>query len=663
MQAFIVRPFGRKESIDFDRVEELLVRPGIEQAGIAGRSTGAITEAGNIREDMFQLLLLADLVIADISIHNANVFYELGIRHSLRTRLTYLIRAKVDRPAALRTSANEVPFDLKTDRYLEYDPSDPAASVPLLVRGLKETIAANRVDSPVFRSLPHLEEPQHSILSPVPLAFANEVDLAASEAQGGKLGLFGSETRHLLWEMGGRRLVGRRQFAGEFFVPARLTWELIKQVYPLDLEANLMLGTIYQRLGTLVLSDQCLECVLKNPLSSVNDRTEALTLRARNAKVTARSLFTGKDLTARAVLALRAGLFRRARDLYLAAFSENLNHFYSGLNALSLTVLLLILIEHERDTWLSMFDIEDDAGRDENLLKADAARLAAAVGLSIEGAQSRDETRDDIWVSVSKADYVFLTAQRDNVAALAYEQVLPLVPSFHVGSVRDQLELFELLDARTERVAMCLQSFPSVVVVPPVLRQTIVFTGHMIDAPGREKERFPKAAEATARAMIHTELSQLLNTFPGPALGIASGASGGDILFHEVCRELRVPTRILLALPENLFIEHSVSSAGPEWVARFRQLMDNHSGPDEVQVLASIPALPDWMRDPPNYDIWQRTNMWLLEEAEAAGATNVTLMALWDREIGLPGGTQDFIAAAKKRGISAIVLDAKELIP
>ena len=662
MQAFIVRPFGRKEGIDFDRVEELLVRPGLEKAGIAGRSTGSITEAGNIREDMFQLLLLADIVVADISIHNANVFYELGIRHSLRTRLTYLIRARVDTPAQLRTSANDVPFDLKTDRYLEYDPSDPAASVALLARGLKETIAANRVDSPVFRSLPHLEEPQHSILSPVPLTFANDVELAASQGQGGKLGLFGSETRHLSWEMGGRRLVGRRQFSGKFLAPARLTWELIKQVYPLDLEANLMLGTIYQRLGKLVLSDQCLDCVLKNPLASVDERTEALTLRARNAKATARGQLTGKEPATRVVSALRAGLFRKARDLYAAAFRENLNHFYSGLNGLSLTVLLLDLIHKQGETRLNMFDNEDDAARDEKLLKAEVARLAATVGLSIEGAQSRVETKDDIWVSVSKADYLFLTAKHDNIAAMAYEQALPAVPQFHVGSVRDQLELFELLDVRTERVKMCLQSFPPVVAAPPGLRQAIVFTGHMIDAPGREKARFPQAAEAKARAMIHAEVNRLLKMFPGPALGIASGASGGDILFHEVCRELQVPTRVLLPLPENLFIEHSVSPAGAEWVARFTHLMDSHNGINEVQVLASLPVLPDWMRDPPDYDIWQRTNMWLLEEAVAAGATNVMLMALWDREIGLPGGTQDFIAAAKKRGIAATVLDAKELI-
>ena len=662
MQAFIVRPFGRKEGIDFDRMERLLILPSLEQAGIAGRSTGAITEAGNIREDLFQLLLVADIVIADISIHNANVFYELGIRHSLRTRLTYLIRSKLNKPTELQTSANEVPFDLKTDRYLEYDPTDPAAFVPQLVRGLKATIAANRVDSPVFRSLPHLEEPKHSILSPVPPTFASEVDLVANQKQGGKLGLLGSETRHLRWEMAGRRLVGRRQFAGKFLTPGRLTWELIKQVYPLDLEANLMLGTIHQRLGNLVLSDQCLECVLKNPLASVNERTEALTLRARNAKVAARSLLTGKELPARIRSALRAGLFRKARDLYAAAFSENLNHFYSGVNALSLTVLLLSLIEQQRETWLNMFNSEEDAVMDENLLKAETTRLAATVGFSIEGAQNRAETKDDTWVAVSKADYLFNIAPRDAVAALAYEQVLPLVPPFHIGSVRDQLELFALLDVRAERVRLCLEGFPAVAAAPQTLRQAIVFTGHMIDAPEREKARFPKTAEGKARAMIRAGVTQLLSTFSDSALGIASGASGGDILFHEVCRELHVPTRILLALPENLFIEHSVSPAGPEWVARFTALVDNHSGPNEVQQLSSMPVLPDWMRDPPDYDIWKRTNMWLLEEAAAVGATNVTLMALWDREIGLPGGTQDFIEAAKKRGIAATVLDARELI-
>ena len=68
MQAFVVRPFLTKEGIDFEKVHLELIKPALEQAEIAGDTTAAVFEAGNIREDMFQRLLLADLVVADISI-------------------------------------------------------------------------------------------------------------------------------------------------------------------------------------------------------------------------------------------------------------------------------------------------------------------------------------------------------------------------------------------------------------------------------------------------------------------------------------------------------------------------------------------------------------------------------------------------------------------
>jgi hypothetical protein len=663
MQAFIVRPFGLKEGIDFEKVEEDLIQEAFTQAGIVGRSTKVINAAGNIRDDMFQMILAADLVVADITLHNANVFYELGIRHSLRSRQTFLIRGKTNRPSELDAAPNEVPFDLKTDRYLAYDPDDLKASVADLVKGLKETIATRRLDSPVFRSLPKLKEPEPSVLSPVPLTFVDEVDLAARKGQGGKLGLFGEEARYLQWESGGRRVVGRRQFAGKFLVAARKTWEAILTGDEMDLEANLALGTIYQKLGEPVLSDQSLDRVLSNPQASVNERTEAFSLRARNAKVEGRELLVGMDLEGRIAAALRVGMFRKARDLYAAAFSENLNHFYSGLNALSLTMLLLDLIERQRDTWSDMFDTPEAAAHEENFLKVELLRLVPTAGISVDAAKLRDETKNDVWVDVSRADYLFLTASRDSVAATAYEQVLPRISKFqfHIGSVRDQLELFALLDFRSQRVASCLKSFP-LIVPEQTLRQAMVFTGHMIDSPGREKPRFPQTAEATARAMIHAQVSELLRTYPGPALGIAGAASGGDILFHEVCRELGIPTRILLTLPENLFIERSVEPAGPTWTARFRKLMENHPAPNEVQVLASTPVLPDWMRDRPAYDAWQRTNLWLLEDATAAGATNVTLIALWDGEPGEAGGTQTFINMAREHGMAARVLDAKDLL-
>jgi hypothetical protein len=59
---------------------------------------------------MFALILEADVVICDMTIHGANVFNELGIRHALRKNRTVLNRGA--------PSADDVPFDNLTDRYL-----------------------------------------------------------------------------------------------------------------------------------------------------------------------------------------------------------------------------------------------------------------------------------------------------------------------------------------------------------------------------------------------------------------------------------------------------------------------------------------------------------------------------------------------------------------
>src|SRR5689334_19180568 len=97
MRAFIVRPFGSQpdaagRDIDFDEVERALIAPALRILDYEGSTTQEITRAGNIRVDMFRMLVTADVVVADMSIHNANVFYELGIRHALRDKRTFLIK-------------------------------------------------------------------------------------------------------------------------------------------------------------------------------------------------------------------------------------------------------------------------------------------------------------------------------------------------------------------------------------------------------------------------------------------------------------------------------------------------------------------------------------------------------------------------------------------
>jgi hypothetical protein len=157
MRAFIVRPFGTKEGINFSEVDRLLIGPALAACDIQGSTTEPFMQAGNIRADMFQQLLVADVAVADISIHNANVFYELGIRHALQPRRTFLLRAKSKKKPEDRGPQDDVPFDLKTDRYLEYDSDKPAETLASLTEGLRQTLASEKAESPVFQMLPNLE--------------------------------------------------------------------------------------------------------------------------------------------------------------------------------------------------------------------------------------------------------------------------------------------------------------------------------------------------------------------------------------------------------------------------------------------------------------------------------------------------------------------------
>src|SRR5580700_9567799 len=140
-RAFIVRPFGTKDGIDFEQVQKNLIAPALAACDIQGGTTEPFLQAGNIRTDMFQQLLVADIVIADVSIHNANVFYELGIRHALQPKRTFLLRAKSKKAPNQRTPQDEVPFDLRTDRYLEYDSDSPAHKLELMIVALRQTLA------------------------------------------------------------------------------------------------------------------------------------------------------------------------------------------------------------------------------------------------------------------------------------------------------------------------------------------------------------------------------------------------------------------------------------------------------------------------------------------------------------------------------------------
>ena len=661
MRAFIIRPFGTKNDINFNDVEEKLIDPALNRLDITGRTTMEIRRQGNIRLDMFQRLLTADVVIADISIQNANVYYELGVRHALRGKHTFMIRAS---GADLKT--DEVPFDLKTDRYLTYDGKNPAASIDDLFQGLKQTLNAKQQDSPVFQMLPDLAEQDRARFLPIPLDYREEVERATEKKELGDLELLAAEAQGFEWELEGLRLVGRAQFKLKAFEGARGTWEGIRKNNDLDVEANTLLGTIYQRLGDLTSSDQALKRVLSIKGLDPKDRAEVRSLVARNAKVKWTAEWSQvPSLTERQQRALRSAFLKDSLEAYEAAFNEDLNHFYSGLNTLAMLTIQTKLAELLPEVWAEPFDDDADAPRELDACKKQIQKLSASVELSLKSTVERHKREEltDIWVDISEADLCFLTSTKPGKVANLYRDALAGAKDFEVDTVRRQVSLYQELGLQQDNVQAVLNVLDGTTATPPpppsTQRRVILFTGHMIDAPNRAEPRFPASKVDVAREKITEAITSEQQISGGIAYGVAGCASGGDIIFHKACEAMGISTRIFLAMPRDLYIRASVAPAGPDWVEEFNRLVRLRP----TRVLGESEELPTWLQEKPAYNIWQRNNLWNLHNALAAvGGENVTLIALWNGASGDgEGGTADMVQKAQERGAKTIILDTKKI--
>jgi hypothetical protein len=667
-RVFVVRPFNTKSGIDFENVQAELIEPALQKAGLQGDTTTAILEAGSIRQDMFRLLLTADLVVADVSIHNANVFYELGIRHGLRPRATVMIRTPV--------AGHDYPFDLQTERYVDYDAAAPKQKVDELARALSDTAAGDRVDSPVYQLLPSLKPPDPALLEAVvPPDFLEEVQRAAQDGRRGDLRLMAYESRGFEWESEGLRVVGRAQFYLKGWQGARATFQRLRELTPHDIEANQRLATIYQRLGDLSSSAAAIERVLGDAATGAADRAEVLALRARNLKDLWRQEFASNTIDPAKVraLALQSPNLTHAQEAYTEAFEQDLNAYYPGINALSLLALLIGLAEAQPDVWKDMFDSDAQASERLTAAQAQFDCLRGAIQLALQAAQGalareRDPRPEDRWwLAITEADFGFLIGNRPRSVAQRYRDAITRSYGLDLSSVRAQLELFDLLDVRRNFAVEALRTLDELdrrkdSAARPA--QVLLFTGHRVDAPGaapgRKSPRFPNtsAAENEARRLIREAVEAEKASSSGEIIGVAGGASGGDILFHEICAELSIPTKLFLALPVNEFAAASVRDGGPAWLERYYRLVERVP----PRVLADSEELPRWLQHKSNYDFWQRNNLWMLFNALAENARRLTLIALWDGgESEGPGGTKHLFEQAGEWGYKTVHLDARPL--
>ncbi len=113
---FVVSEFGTDEKTRIERKQTLkhLVRKVLEPLGYDVQRADDIDDLGQITHQVIERLLDDDLVVADLTGSNPNVFYELAVRHAARKPVVTLM-----------TYGESIPFDLKDVRTVFYDLHDP----------------------------------------------------------------------------------------------------------------------------------------------------------------------------------------------------------------------------------------------------------------------------------------------------------------------------------------------------------------------------------------------------------------------------------------------------------------------------------------------------------------------------------------------------------
>ncbi len=166
-----------------------------------------------------------------------------------------------------------------------------------------------------------------------------------------------------------------------------------------------------------------------------------------------------------------------------------------------------------------------------------------------------------------------------------------------------------------------------------------IFSGHMIDQPGRQQERFPAELEPTVRKEIVDSLNEL-----NAGVGYSSAACGSDIIFLEEMLKRGSEINIVLPFEKEKFIEQSVDVIlGANWGKRFDRLIKKAA---RVIILCQYNPL----MNKPNLEF---TNLFMYGKAMSRSqtmGTNLESVAVWNGRPGDgPGGTAALVRYWKKQ--------------
>lgn len=153
---FYIAPIG-DEGSDARKHSDLflgsIVEPAMEPFQLAVVRADSIDKPGIITRQIIDYIMRSRLVIADLSFHNPNVFYELALRHAIKLPIVQLIR-----------TSDKVPFDVNQMRTIQIDTTDIYSLVPRIdsyraevANQVRRALEADHVvDTPISTYFPNM---------------------------------------------------------------------------------------------------------------------------------------------------------------------------------------------------------------------------------------------------------------------------------------------------------------------------------------------------------------------------------------------------------------------------------------------------------------------------------------------------------------------------
>ncbi|MES2848106.1 MAG: TRAFs-binding domain-containing protein [Bacteroidota bacterium] len=166
---FVLMPFGPKtdsnnKEINFDIVYDTFIKPAIIKAGLEPIRADEEKTGGFIHKPMYERLMFCRFAVADLSFANANVFYELGIRHALRSFTTISIFEQ----------NTKLPFDAAPLRTMPYQYDNAVVDVDKQITALSEKLKIGKQDSPIGQMIMDYQFPDLDKLKAASDSFAAE---------------------------------------------------------------------------------------------------------------------------------------------------------------------------------------------------------------------------------------------------------------------------------------------------------------------------------------------------------------------------------------------------------------------------------------------------------------------------------------------------------